>query len=78
MIHASNSGRSRALLPGGHTIDAATVAGALSENASGSDIREIVRPTAVAGEAGHVSSAALLAEVGSGRYRAAIPERMYM
>lgn len=65
-------------LPGGHAVDTAAVAAALPEKTSGSDIREIVRRAVLAGDGGHVSTATLLAEVGSGRYRATLPEGMYL
>jgi cell division protease FtsH len=57
-------------IPGGDGVDTAAVAAALPERTSGSDIREIVR-RAVLG--GGVSTDALLAEVGAGRYRAELP-----
>jgi ATP-dependent 26S proteasome regulatory subunit len=62
-------------LPGGQAVDTAAVVALLPERTSGSDIREIVRRAVLAG---HVSTATLLAEVGSGRYRATIPEGMYL
>lgn len=65
-------------LPGGQAVDTPAVAAALPENTSGSDIREIVRRAVLAGNGGHVSTATLLAEVGSGRYRATLPEGMYL
>jgi cell division protease FtsH len=65
-------------LPGGETIDPAAVAAVLPEQTSGSDIREIVRRAVLANEDGRVSTARLLAEVGSGRYRATTPEGMYL
>jgi cell division protease FtsH len=65
-------------LPGGQTVDTAAVVAALPENTSGSDIREIVRRAVLAGDGAHVTTATLLAEVGSGRYRATIPEGMYL
>ncbi len=65
-------------LPGGRAVDTAAVAAALPEQTSGSDIREIVRRAVLAGDGGHVTTATLLAEVGSGRYRAAVPEGMYL
>lgn len=52
---------------------------ALPEHTSGSDIREIVRRAVLAaGDNGHVCTEALVAEVGSGRYRATVPEGMYL
>lgn len=65
-------------LPGGQAVDTAAVVAALPEYTGGSDIREVVRRAVLAGDDGHVSTATLLAEVGSGRYRAAIPEGMYL
>ncbi len=65
-------------LPGGPAVDVAAVAAALPENTSGSDIREIVRRAALAGNNGHVTTAMLLAEAGSGRYRPTIPDGMYL
>ncbi|MDV3134415.1 ATP-binding protein [Mycobacterium sp. 29Ha] len=66
------------VLPGGQAIDTAAVVAALPESTSGSDIREIVRRAVLAGDQGHVSTAVLLAEVGSRRYRAAVPEGLYL
>lgn len=66
-------------LPGGQTVDAAAVVAALPEHTSGSDLREIVRRTVLTTDHnGDLSTAAPLAEVGSGRYRAAVPEGMYL
>lgn len=66
-------------VPGADTIDVAAVAGALPEQTTGSDLREIVRRAILsADETGRLSTAALLAEVGSGRYRAATPDGMYL
>ncbi|ORB84071.1 cell division protein [Mycobacterium kansasii] len=65
-------------LPGGRTVEAATVVAALPENTSGSDIREIVRRAVLSGDDGNVSTATLLAEVGNGRYRAQAPAGMYL
>lgn len=53
-------------------VDTAAVAARLPGNTSGSDLREIVRRAVLSGS-GSVSSAALLAEVGSGRYKATVP-----
>lgn len=60
-------------LPGGDTVEADTVAGRLPAQTSGSDIREIVRRAVLTGD-GSVSTTGLLTEVGSGRYRATVPE----
>ncbi|WP_396911357.1 AAA family ATPase [Mycolicibacterium sp.] len=65
-------------LPGAHTIDAAAVAAALPEHTSGSDIREIVRRAVLSSGDGHVATATLLAEVGTGRYRATAPDGLYL
>jgi cell division protease FtsH len=55
------------------------VAASIPEQTSGSDLREIVRRAVLsADENGQLSTAALLAEVGSGRYRATIPKGMYL
>ena len=56
-------------IPGGQVVDTAAVVAALPERTSGSDIREVVRAV-LAGDGGSISTAMLLAEVGSGRYRA--------
>jgi len=65
-------------LPGGADVNTAAVAAALPEHTSGSDIREIVRRALLAGSDGAISTAALLAELGTGRYRAEPPEGMYL
>lgn len=65
-------------LPGAQAVDTAAVVAALPEHTRGSDIREIVRRAVLSGGDGHVSTATLLAEVGSGRYRATVPEGMYL
>ena len=56
-------------IPGGQVVDTAAVVAALPERTSGSDIREVVRAV-LAGDGGSISTAMLLAEVGSGCYRA--------
>lgn len=53
-------------------VDTAVVASRLPDQTSGSDLREIVRRAVLSGD-GAVSTAALLAEIGSGRYRAQLP-----
>ncbi|NOR99665.1 ATP-binding protein [Mycobacteroides abscessus] len=53
-------------------VDAAAVADRLPDQTSGSDLREIVRRAVLSGE-GAVSTAGLLSEIGSGRYRAVLP-----
>lgn len=66
-------------LPGADTVDTHAVAAAVPEQTSGSDLREIVRRAVLsADETGQLSTEALLAEVGSGRYRATIPNGMYL
>lgn len=65
-------------LPGGADVNTAAVAAALPERTSGSDIREIVRRALLAGNGEAISTAALLAELGTGRYRAEPPEGMYL
>lgn len=66
-------------LPGGPSVDTAAVVAGLPEHTSGSDLREIVRRAVLsADETGHVGTAALVAEIGSGRYRATTPEGMYL
>lgn len=65
-------------IPGSQHVDSTTVVAALPEKSSGSDIREIVRRAVLANDAGNLSTAALLAEVGSGRYRAQAPTGMYL
>lgn len=61
-------------IPGGNDVDTAVIAARLPERTSGSDLREIVRRSVLSG-AGQVTTAALLAEVSSGRYLAAIPQQ---
>lgn len=65
-------------LPGAESVDVRAVAAALPEQTSGSDLREIVRRAVLT--VGHtcVSTAALLAEVGSGRYQAELPTGVYL
>jgi len=65
-------------LPGGRAVDTAAVVAALPEHTSGSDLREIVRRAVLAGDGGHVTTATLLSEVGSGRYRPTVPDGMYL
>ncbi|MBJ7337149.1 MAG: ATP-binding protein [Mycolicibacterium sp.] len=66
-------------LPGTDTVDTLAVAAAVPEQTSGSDLREIVRRAVLsADDTGRLSTADLLAEVGSGRYRATIPNGMYL
>jgi cell division protease FtsH len=65
-------------IPGGQAVDTAAVVPALPERTSGSDIREVVRRAVLARDGGRVSTAALLAELSSGRYRAEVPSGMYL
>lgn len=66
-------------LPGAEAVDTTTVAAALPEHTSGSDLREIVRRAVLAADdARQLSTAALLVEVGSGRYRPTTSEGMYL
>ena len=66
-------------LPGADTVDTRAVAGAVPEQTSGSDLREIVRRSVLsADDTGRLTTAALLAEVGSGRFRVTIPDGMYL
>ncbi|MDO3401268.1 ATP-binding protein [Mycolicibacterium neoaurum] len=66
-------------LPGADAVDTSAVAATLPEHTSGSDLREIVRRAVLAADdAGLLSTSALLAEVGSGRYRATPTEGMYL
>lgn len=66
-------------LPGADTVDTLAVADAVPEQTSGSDLREIVRRAVLsADDTGRLTTAALLAEVGSGRYRVTIPNCMYL
>lgn len=61
-------------LPGGPDVDTAAVAAALPPQTSGSDLREIVRRAVLTGESGGaLTTASLLAEIGTGRYRAELP-----
>lgn len=61
-------------IPGGELVDTTAVAAALPAQSSGSDLREIVRRAVLtAGAESELSTAALLAEIGSGRYRAEPP-----
>lgn len=59
-------------IPGGDAVDTHAVSGRLPAQTSGSDLREIVRRAVLSG-AGSVSTTALLAEIGSGRYMATVP-----
>jgi cell division protease FtsH len=66
-------------LPGADTVDTHAVAAAVPEQTSGSDLREIVRRAVLSADAtGRLTTSALLAEVGSGRYRATAPDGMYL
>lgn len=65
-------------IPGGRDVDPAAVVSALPERTSGSDIREVVRRAVLAADGGKVCTATLLAEIGNGRYRAAVPAGLYL
>lgn len=65
-------------IPGGREVDTAAVVTVLPDRTSGSDIREVVRRAVLAGDDGNISTATLLAEVGNGRYRAAVPAGLYL
>jgi hypothetical protein len=66
-------------LPGADTVNTHAVVAALPEHTTGSDVREIVRRAVLsADDTGQLSTPALLAEVGSGRYRANVTEGMYL
>lgn len=54
-------------LPGGDAVNTGGVAVRLPENTSGSDLREIVRRAVLSGDG------SVFAEIGSGRYLAAVP-----
>lgn len=63
--------------PGGESVDNSVVAARLPEQTSGSDLREIVRRALLSSD-GSVSTSALLAEIGSGRYRAQLSGGQYL
>lgn len=65
-------------IPGETDVDPAAVVAALPENACGSDIREIVRRALLSADGGSLCTATLLAEIGSGRYRAELPGGAYL
>jgi cell division protease FtsH len=65
-------------LPGGEDVDSGAVVAGLAERTSGSDIREIVRRAVLSANGDGISTATLLAEVGSGRYRAEVPGGLYL
>lgn len=66
-------------IPGAAGVDTAAVVAALPERTTGSDLREVVRRAVLsAGEGDPLTTAALLAEVGSGRYRPSAPHGMYL
>lgn len=64
-------------IPGGESVDNGVVAARLPEQTSGSDLREIVRRALLSSD-GSVSTSALLAEIGSGRYRAQLSGGQYL
>lgn len=65
-------------LPGGASVDTMAVVSRLAEQTSGSDLREIVRRAVLSGNAATICTAALLDEVGNGRYRADVPDGLYL
>lgn len=66
-------------LPGADRVDSGAVVAALPEQTTGSDLREIVRRAVLsADETGRLNTEALLAEVGSGRYRPTTSEGLYL
>ncbi len=65
-------------LEGGLDVDPKAIEAAVPERTSGSDIREIVRRALLADADGNISTATLLAEIGSGRYRVTVPDGMYL
>jgi len=66
-------------LPGGSGGDTATVVAGRPEQINGSDLREIVRRAVLSVPDGEpISTDGLLAEIGGGRYRAAVPEGLYL
>ncbi|BBW99540.1 cell division protein [Mycolicibacterium moriokaense] len=65
-------------MPGGDAVNTAAVVAALPEDTSGSDLREIVRRAVLSTDGGEITTAALLIEVGNGRYRASAPAGMYL
>ncbi|WP_440712018.1 AAA family ATPase [Gordonia sp. FQ] len=65
-------------IPGGDRINTRAVANALPAKTSGSDLREIVRRTVLASPDATITTAALLAELGGGRYHATAPAGMYL
>lgn len=60
-------------VPGGSGVDTTAVADSLPDHTSGSDLREIVRRAVLVDSEGTIRTETLLAEVGSGRYRAVVP-----
>jgi ATP-dependent 26S proteasome regulatory subunit len=60
-------------IPGGSEVDIHAVAAALPTQTSGSDLREIVRRSVLSTSDGELSTAVVMAEVGSGRYQAQLP-----
>jgi hypothetical protein len=65
----------RGLPCGGALVDTAAVAASLPDRTSGSDLREIVRRAVLSGP---VTTAALISEVGAGRYRPEVPVGAYL
>lgn len=65
-------------LAGNQTVDVAAVVDTLPPHTSGSDIREIVRRAVLSSNIDGVTTAGLIGEVGSGRYRASISDGLYL
>ncbi|PBA08472.1 ATP-binding protein [Mycobacterium avium] len=66
-------------LPGYADIDVGAVVAALPPDTTGADLREIVRRSVLSAEAGQpVGTAALLAQIGGGRYRPVMPDGAYL
>lgn len=66
-------------LPGYADIDVDAVVAALPPDTTGADLREIVRRSVLSAEAGQpVVTAALLAQIGGGRYRPVMPDGAYL
>jgi cell division protease FtsH len=65
-------------VPGSEAVDTTAAVAAPLKLTNGSDIREVVCHAVLASDGGRVSSAMLLAEVGSGRYQAVPPAEMYL
>ena len=60
-------------MAGGGDVDVDRVAASLGERTSGSDIRELVTRALLASADARVTTEALVAEIGAGRFRAEVP-----